>query len=1100
MGIVFRARDLALDRLVALKLILAGTLAEAEDLARFHAEAEAVARLDHPNILRIYEIGHQGSEPFMALELVEGGTLAARLDGRPQPHRAAAALVETLARAIDYAHQRGIVHRDLKPANILLQMDGGGRPNAETASCIDPLSSFRPKIADFGIAKRLGSDATRHTITGAVLGTAQYMAPEQAAGRNQMVGPAADVYALGSILYHLLTGQPPFSGEMSIDILRQVLYEEPLPPRRLRPQISRDLESVCLKCLEKEPGKRYPSAQALAEDLRCYLDGRPVNARRVSPGRRLAKWARRRPVIAGLAAALTVVTLLSAVLVGWQWREAMANATEAKQLAAAEAGARGVAERKTREVELLLLGADVDRAVLFCERGDVAPGLLWLARCLSDAVRLQDNNLERVIRMNLASWRPHLSRRRGMLQHDDWVWDVTFSPDGRFILTGSKDRKVRIWDARTYELSAPTLEHPWPVWSAVFSPDCQTILSGCGSSDGQQGDARLWDSATGRLLVILPVGAQVSHATFDSAGQRILTLGGKAQLWNVPAPGQDPRPPVTLPHTGVVRTALFSPNGEIVLTGGSDGVVQLWDAASGQPRGEPMQHPGPVVTAAFRPDGQVFAAGFALLNAEQKMAGGEVRLWESATGKSFGSPLIQRGPPKSLVFSFDGRMLLTGGIVVPGNGDDLTGEARLYDAQDLTPLGPVLDHPKPVWVVAFSPDARTFLTGAEDRRSRQWLTSTCLQLEAGGFHNGTVRSVAFSPDGHRFVCGSAGDTPQAQVWEAASGHANGPPLYHSSGVNALALSADGKLLATGCTDGTTWIWDRLARKPIRTLKNLRGDVLGVSLSRDGNYVASTTYHGSAQLWHVTTGEPAGEPLSNNLPFPCVSFSPDSKSFVIGHYNPQIGAQRWEAPVGKKLADVAHPGVVLALTFEPKGRWLLTAGQGGVYRWDADDGKLLARELVQGDLVHAVAVSADGKRVLSGGGGRTAQIWETSSGRRLGAPLPHQGTVRTVAFSPDGQLVLTGSHDKTARVWDASTGKPVTPPLQHRDVVTCAAFLPDGKSLVTGSGDQMVQFWEIPAPMRALPERVRGDVERLTGMELGERDNIQPLNSNDRLER
>ncbi|MCI0461421.1 MAG: protein kinase, partial [Gemmataceae bacterium] len=290
MGVVYKARQVALNRLVALKMILAGAHAGEEDRVRFQTEAESAARLQHPNIVQVYEVGERNGMPFFSLEYVEGGTLQQKLAGTPMPVQQAAHLVEQIARAMHYAHQKGIVHRDLKPANVLLTVDG------------------TPKITDFGLAKRLEADS-QHTGTGAILGTPNYMAPEQAMGRTRAVGPPADVYALGAILYDLLTGRPPFRGETVLDTLQQVQSTEPVPPSRLQPKLPRDLETICLKCLQKEPERRYASAEALADDLRRYQQGQPIEARPTPTWERVLKWARRRPAAAALLV-LSVVTLV----------------------------------------------------------------------------------------------------------------------------------------------------------------------------------------------------------------------------------------------------------------------------------------------------------------------------------------------------------------------------------------------------------------------------------------------------------------------------------------------------------------------------------------------------------------------------------------------------------------------------------------------------------------------------------------------------------------------------------------------------------------------------------------------------------------------
>ena len=295
MGIVYKARQQGLNRLVALKMIVGGQQARVDHLARFRIEAEAVARLRHPNILQIYDIGEVDDMPFVSLELLEGGDLDDRLAGTPQPGRSGAQLMATLARAVHAAHQGGIIHRDLKPSNILFNDDG------------------IPKITDFGLAKRLESDS-RQTETGQIMGTPSYMAPEQARGHTRDVGPAADTYALGAILYQVLTGRPPFMGETPLETVRQVVDDEPVPPSRLVPRVPRDLETICLKCLQKEPKKRYESAQALADDLDRYRSGNTIKARRTPWPERAAKWSKRRPLTAG---AIVASLLAMSGLIAW---------------------------------------------------------------------------------------------------------------------------------------------------------------------------------------------------------------------------------------------------------------------------------------------------------------------------------------------------------------------------------------------------------------------------------------------------------------------------------------------------------------------------------------------------------------------------------------------------------------------------------------------------------------------------------------------------------------------------------------------------------------------------------------------------------------
>jgi tetratricopeptide (TPR) repeat protein len=309
MGVVYRARQKGLNRLVALKMILAGPHAGRDNLARFQAEAEAVARLQHPNVVQIHEIGEHDGLPFFAMEFCAGGTLERRLGGTPLPPRQAAVLAETLARAVQAAHEKGIVHRDLKPGNILLTE--GEWPSEEKERKGGQLATV--KITDFGLAKTLDGAGAGQTHSGAIVGTPSYMAPEQAAGKSKDVGHAADIYALGAVLYELLSGRPPFRAATSLDTLMQVISDEPVPPSRLQSRVPRDLETICLKCLEKEPRKRYATALDLAEDLQRFLDGVPIRARAIGSAERAWRWAKRNPWIAGLAG--TIAVLVAATVV-----------------------------------------------------------------------------------------------------------------------------------------------------------------------------------------------------------------------------------------------------------------------------------------------------------------------------------------------------------------------------------------------------------------------------------------------------------------------------------------------------------------------------------------------------------------------------------------------------------------------------------------------------------------------------------------------------------------------------------------------------------------------------------------------------------------
>jgi WD40 repeat protein len=1071
MGVVYKARQLSLDRLVALKMVLGGVYAGAEQSTRFRREAEAVARLRHPNIVRIHEVGEQDGHPFLALEYIEGGSLAQKLAGAPPAPRQAARLVELLAGAVHAAHEQGVLHRDLKPANILIDLQG------------------QPHVSDFGLAKRLNEDSGP-TQSGDVVGTPSYMAPEQASARKDLT-PAVDVYALGAILYELLASRPPFQGATPLDTLWQVLHHDPVPLTRLRRQVPRDLETICLKCLRKEPALRYPSALALADDLARFLAGRPIQARPAGPAERLAKWARRRPGVAALVAAIAGVTLLGVAAVSWEWRQAAANAR-------AEAGAR-------REVERLLASATLDKAVGFCERDDVAQGLVWLARSREMAEHAGDADLERVCRANLAGWRTRLVRPGAALPHDDWVWDVAFSPDGRTALTGSKDRTARLWDTHTGQPLGPPLRHDQPVWSVAFHPGGKFVLTGCGSPDGTQGDARLWDAATGR-----PVGgplateATVVTASFNHDGTRILTLSAlAAQLWSCPdLTGGNPKfaGASTLPHPGAVLAAAFSPDGRTVLTGGEDGTARLWDAATCRALGEPLHQSGPVLTAAFRPDGRAVAVASVLLDAQGKrIVGGEVRLWDVTGGAGLGQVMNLRGEVRALAFSPDGRLLLTGSAIRPAvAGGELEGEARLWEAETGEPAGPALAHPKPVWALAFSPDGRSFVTGCEDRNGRLWATATGCCL-AGMGQRDLVRSVAFSPDGRSVLLGSAGEHARARVWEVPPGQAAAPAWRQRSAVAGLAASADGHTLLVG-EQGTVYPWDVRARQQCGPSLCLGGNVTAVAFSHDGK-TAAVAGVDSVQLFDVATGQPRGR----TRPFPfnppdvvAVALAPDGREVVVAGRG---GSQRYDTATGQPLGGLLRQGgVVTAVAFAPDGRTFLTGADVGIRVWDAATGQLRGEALSQEGSICALAFSPDGRTFVTGSRRQRAQLWETATGRPVAPAFAHGSPVVAVAFSADGRTLLTGSKDGTARVWDVGTGKPLGPPLPHAGAVVGVAFRPEGQGVITGCADGTVQVWDVPLSWPGDGRRLRTEVEALAGMVLEDNDVVRILDPGEEQQR
>lgn len=993
-------------------------------VARFLDEAKVTGQLEHPSIVPVYEIGKRLDDTvYYTMKFVRGKTLGRALEECATLHDRLKLLghFEDMCQAIAYAHSRGVIHRDIKPDNVMLGEFG------ETVVLDWGLAKMRghkdeqsEKLArEVQVFQKIGHG---HTVHGQAIGTPSYMSPEMAEGAIDRIDERSDVWCLGTVLYRILTGRPPFVSGDPLRTIEMVKSEPVTPVRKLCPEAPADLAAVVEKALQRDPDRRYQTAGEIAEEIKAFQAGARIRAYEYTSYELIRRFVAKNRALSVLAVALVVFLLASSGMIWNAYQRAKHAKTVAEDARIVAEQARGdamaskaEADEKRRMIQYNLASLLAEKAEkAFKDKNHLAAGVYSAASLLNNpfnpyspfrdpelAAPATPETADKVAAS--ASWyfqadvHRLLSFEAELVGHTDNVPGIAYSSDGRLLATAGSDHSVKLWDTREHRLLRSFAGHADSVRDVGFTPDGKYLVS-C----DRAGMIRLWETATGkeaanwmghdgeiRGLAVAPDGTRVATASRDKL----------VKIWQLPSG----KPEATLiGHAGIVEDAAFSSDGALLATVGRDKTVRLWRTTDWHNVVTINGHQDDILAVAFSPDGKLVAsAGWDK----------EIKFWRTDDGAPLATLEGHEDGVRSLSFSADGRWLLSGSW-------DKT--IRLWDVAGRRLLDMAIGHQDGVMAAVFSPNGRQAASASGDQRVKLWTVSPEKRVSVLRGHQDRVLDLSFSPDGREVASGSYDTT--IKNWNRADRTAAVTLAGHDGGVSAVCYSPDGKLLASSGSDGLIKLWRVEDDSLLATLRGHEKEVRSLSFSPDGKRLASAGRDMTVRIWDVE-------------------------------------ARRLLTTFGDN-ADI-----VWTVAYMPDGRYVASAGFDKTVRlWDTQEQRL-AREFVGHEhWVSGVAVSPDGKLLASASRDKTIKLWDVASGRLVRTLHGHKEWVNYVKFSPDGRYLLSGSDDRTARLWNVADGRLELIMMMSYEIAAIA-FVPDNSGFAVTDKDEIViypldlDFWK-----------------------------------------